>query len=408
MAECIMVGCDLHDKSMLLKIAVDREAPAVRSWGTDASAIEAMTADLKRRAQQRGARRIVFAYEACGFGWGLHDELRAAGVECHVLAPSKMERSVKHRKRKTDERDAQAILDSVRSYVLAGVELPSVWIPDLQTRDDRELVRQRLAVAEDGSALQVRIRWLLKRNGIQTVAANAWTEAYWKWLEQLTQSGELAAGASAALASLIRQLRSLEQEKERLDAQILALSRTPRFAPVVAALRRHKGVGILTAMVYLTEMGDLSRFANRQQVGSFLGLTPSSYETGQDADHKGHITHQGPTRVRKVLCQAVWSRLRAVDGERSAYDRIVAKNPKHKKIAVVARMRVLGIVLWHEGLAAQEALRAGAGGREGPREFDGTPRRQSPPLCGARRNDNSAAGPDCRRAHRIPAVGNAV
>jgi transposase len=403
-----MVGCDLHDKSMLLKIAVDREAPAVRSWGTDASAIEAMTADLKRRAQQRGARRIVFAYEACGFGWGLHDELRAAGVECHVLAPSKMERSVKHRKRKTDERDAQAILDSVRSYVLAGVELPSVWIPDLQTRDDRELVRQRLAVAEDGSALQVRIRWLLKRNGIQTVAANAWTEAYWKWLEQLTQSGELAAGASAALASLIRQLRSLEQEKERLDAQILALSRTPRFAPVVAALRRHKGVGILTAMVYLTEMGDLSRFANRQQVGSFLGLTPSSYETGQDADHKGHITHQGPTRVRKVLCQAVWSRLRAVDGERSAYDRIVAKNPKHKKIAVVARMRVLGIVLWHEGLAAQEALRAGAGGREGPREFDGTPRRQSPPLCGARRNDNSAAGPDCRRAHRIPAVGNAV
>ena len=379
MAECIMIGCDLHDKSMLLKIAMDRGAPVLRNWGTDASAVVAMIADLKRRAQQAGARRIVFAYEACGFGFLLHDELVAAGIECHVLAPSKMERSVKHRKRKTDERDAQAILDSVRSYVLAGVELPSVWIPDLLTRDDRELIRQRLAVAEDGSAIQTRIRWLLKRQGIQAAPANAWTEAYWKWLEQLMTSGELAAGASATLASLTRQLQWLDQEKKRLDAQVLAMSRQERFAPIVAALRRHKGVGILTAMVYLTEMGDLSRFANRQQVGSFLGLTPSSYETGQDADHKGHITHQGPTRVRKVLCQAVWSRLRSVDGERLAYERIVEKNPKHKKIAVVARMRVLGIVLWHEGLAAQEALRAGAGEREGPREFDGTPRRQSPP-----------------------------
>ena len=379
MAECIMVGCDLHDKSMLLKIAVDRGAPAVRSWGTGASAREAMIADLKRRAAQVGAKRIVFAYEACGFGFLLHDELVAAGIECHVLAPSKMERSAKHRKRKTDERDAQAILNQVRAFVLAGVEMPSVWIPDLQTRDDRELVRLRLAVAEDTSAIQNRIVWLLKRNGIEAAPAKAWTEAYWQWLEQLTGSGELDACASAALASLMRQVQWLWSEIERLDAQVLALSRTPRFAPVVAALRRHKGAGVLTAMVFLTEMGDLSRFANRQQVGSFLGLTPSSFETGQDADRKGHITHQGPSRVRKVLCQAVWSRLRHVEGERFAYDRIVAKNPKHKKIAVVARMRVLGIVLWHEGLAAQEALRAAVGGREGPREFDGTPRRQSPP-----------------------------
>jgi transposase len=370
-----MVGCDLHDKSMLLKIAMDRGNPVVRSWGTDVSARAAMIADLKRRAAQVGAKRIVFAYEACGFGFLLHDELAAAGIECHVLAPSKMERSAKHRKRKTDERDAQAILNYVRSYVLAGVELPSVWIPDLMTRDDRELIRLRLAVAEDGSAFQTRIRWLLKRNGIESAPAKAWTEAYWKWLEELPGSGSLRPGASATLESLMRQVQSLRSEKERLDAHVLALSRTARFAPVVSALRRHKGAGVLTAMVFLTEMGDLSRFANRQQVGSYLGLTPSSFETGQDADRKGHITHQGPSRVRKVLCQAVWSRLRTVESERYAYDRIVTRNPKHKKIAVVARMRTLGIVLWHHGLEAQLAMKAQSqprgGGRETFRAFFG-------------------------------------
>lgn len=81
MANCIMVGCDLHDKSMLLKIAVDQGKPATRSWATDAGARKAMMADLWKRARQAGADRITFVYEACGFGFRFHDELTAAGIE---------------------------------------------------------------------------------------------------------------------------------------------------------------------------------------------------------------------------------------------------------------------------------------------------------------------------------------
>lgn len=354
MATCIMTGCDLHDKSMLLRIAVDLDQPITRSWGTGALARQAMVADLRRRAARCGAARIVFAYEACGFGFGLHDELTAAGIECHVLAPSKMAKSVKHRKRKTDQFDAQLILDAIRSYVLAGVALPSVWVPDLPTRQDRELVRRRLAVAQDGAAARVRIRWLLKGHGIEAAPAKAWTDAYWAWLDLLVAE-QLPASPAAALGSLVRQVRWLESEAALLDVQIQLLSQTPRYQAPVLALCEYKGVGVLTAMVYLTELGDLRRFTNRRQVGAFLGLVPSSDESGQAADRKGHITHQGPSRVRKVLCQAVWSRLRSVDSEREAYDRIVHRNPKHKKIAVVARMRALAVKLWHTGLAAQLA-----------------------------------------------------
>lgn len=357
MAECIMVGCDLHDRTMLLKIAADRGKAAVRSWATDRSSRAKMVEDLRKRAANAGARRIVFAYEACGFGFRLHDELTAAGIEAYVLAPSKMHRSPHHRRRKTDEQDARAILNIVRSYVLAGVDMPWVWIPKPATRDDRELVRLRLAVREDRSAAMIRIRWLLKRNGIEGTGSEGWTNEYWARLQYLVRGG-LAPGAAAALSSLMRQVEWLEDEIGRLDRQVSALAATPRYAPLVAALVKRKGVGVLTAMVYLTEMGDLSRFGNRREVGSYLGLTPSSYESGEDSDRKGHITHQGPARVRKVLCQAVWSRLRSVDHERQAYDRIARKNPKHKKVAVVARMRVLGIELWHAGLDALAAMRA--------------------------------------------------
>jgi transposase len=82
-----------------------------------------------------------------------------------------------------------------------------------------------------------------------------------------------------------------------------------------------------------------------------LGLAPRSFESGDASDRKGHITRQGSSRVRKMLCQATWSRARRDPDEQQAYGRIVAKNPKHKKIAVVASMRRLAVRLWHRGRA---------------------------------------------------------
>jgi transposase len=359
MDKCIMVGCDLHDRNMLLKIAVGADKPITRSWANRSAGRAAMIADLKRRAAEAGVRRIVFAYEACGLGYVVYDELTAAGIECYILAPTRMEKSLKHIRGKTDERDAQDILERLRGWLLAGNTLPSIWVPDRQTRDDRELVRMRLDAADKKTRVKIQIRWLLKRHGIENAPADSWTTAFYAWLNQLAGS-VLPAGASAALASLLRQLDWSEQELDRLDKQVLALSRAQRYREPMAALYRQQGVGVLTAMVFLTEMGDLSRFANRYQVGSFLGLTPSSNETGESDDRKGHITRQGPGRVRKVLNQAVWSRVREGGPDYPKYQRLVARNPKHKKIAIVALMRELAVILWHVGLEAQQRAKSQA------------------------------------------------
>ncbi len=132
------------------------------------------------------------------------------------------------------------------------------------------------------------------------------------------------------------------------------MSETDRYAAASEELvERIKGVGLLTAMVFLTELGDMSRFNNRKVVGSFLGLVPSSNESGETDDHKGHITREGPARVRRVLCQATWAGVANDKREAKVYDRIVEKNPKHKKIAVVASMRRLGVLMWHIAKEAQ-------------------------------------------------------
>jgi transposase len=356
MPEYILTACDVHDKTLVLKIARGTECPQQRSFSNDPAGRSAMKAELSRQAQRVGGAQVLFAYEASGQGFGLYDELTEAGFTCYVLAPTRIERSSKHRRGKNDKQDALRILALLRGHVLGGNELPAVWIPDQQTRDDRELVRARLDAGEKLTGLKTQVQCLLKRHEVRRPAgvAKGWTSGHRQWLEQLPkQAGSgLGPGARVALRALLDQMAALERQIKTLDQAVAKLARTRRYARTAKALDALPGVGLLIAMVYLTEMGDLSRFQNRRQVAAYLGLVPSTDESGQRDDRKGHITRQGSWRVRKVLCQALWALLRADPEGRAIYERVVRRNPKHKKVAVVAGMRRLGVIMWHKGLAA--------------------------------------------------------
>jgi len=351
-----MVACDVHDETLVLKIAEGRSKARMRTVENTALGREELVRQLREQARLCGGAKVIFAYEASCQGFGLYDQMRGAGFECYVLAPTKIARSSQHRRRKTDARDADRLLELLRGYVLAGNELPSVWVPDVETRDDREIVRGRMDASEKAASVKAQVRALLKRHGQRRPEgmSKAWTQAFEAWLRGLIgPRGALPHGARVALGSLLRQKAAIEEEIARLDTEVEALAQTARYAEPTRALMSVKGVGLLTAMLFLTEMGDLSRFAGRKQIGAYLGLVPSSDESGPDADQKGHITHQGPWRVRRALCQATWARVRTDFDEKIVYERIVAKNPKHKKIAVVAAMRRLAVLLWHIGGEAQ-------------------------------------------------------
>lgn len=350
MKNYIMVGCDLHDASMVLRIAHNEGKVQTRTCSNDGEGRALVVTELWRQAQAAGGAQIVWAYEASAQGYGLHDELTEAGIACHILAPTKMERSVRRRKSKCDQKDAQAILEVLRGHLLGGNELPAVWIPDPALRDEREAVRARLDAAEKAVSVRTQVKMLLKRHGVRKPSdvGLKWTRKYKAWLLGLVNADTvMAVGARAALGSLLRQLQALEAEVAALDLTLSALAASERYRAALQELLTLKGVGVLTALVFLTEMGDLTRFGNRRQIGAYLGLVPSQDESGEANDRKGHITRQGNSRVRKLLCQAVWSRVRTDPAEREWYQGVVARNPKHKKIAVVGAMRRLGVLMWH-------------------------------------------------------------
>ena len=243
----------------------------------------------------------------------------------------------------------------VRSHVLAGTELPAVWVPDRQTRDDRETVRAREDLSQKQTVLKTQIEMLLKRSGIEKPSqlGGSRSKGYRQWLKALSEDPAWGTGLRTTLRSLIRQLEFHEREIEQLDEAIEELCEQPHLKPLVDALDAEIGVGPLAAVTYTTEVGDFGRFRRRQQIGAYWGVTPSSNESGDIQDRKGHITRQGSARVRRMLCQAYWVRVQHDPHEREVYQRLVAKNPKRKKIAVVAGMRRLSVRLWHIGRQAQ-------------------------------------------------------
>src|SRR5262249_55225945 len=86
MRQLFMVGCDLHDQSMLLMVARGRESAQRISVKNDSAGRIQMISKLKALAE---GSEVIFVYEASGQGFGLHDQLTAAGIQCFVLAPTK-------------------------------------------------------------------------------------------------------------------------------------------------------------------------------------------------------------------------------------------------------------------------------------------------------------------------------
>lgn len=353
----IFCAIDVHQESMLAGIALDRGKPAFTSWETDDDSLLGLAEHLLELSQRHPNGEVRVVYEASGCGFRLADILMDHGIWVAVLAPTNLPQTLKSRRSKTDKKDAVRLLDVLRSHVLAGADLPSVWIPPAQVRDDREIVRRRLALKERGADVKNAILGLLRRYGIKKPEGlkNNWTQKHLAWLKRLVK--ELEHGAGVQLDSLLRELEFFEVECEKLDLEVEKLGCEERYRDKREALTGIKGISDLTAMVFLTELGDLSRFANRRKFGNYLGLTPRTWESGEQDDRKGKISKLGPARVRKVLNQAAWSAVRWSPYWREWFEVRAPKNKitnkrKHGKRFIVAVMRKLSIEMWHVALAA--------------------------------------------------------
>jgi len=93
--------------------------------------------------------------------------------------------------------------------------------------------------------------------------------------------------------------RVLEQIEEQIDAFDEQLKQLAKKYPDVDVVAQPKGVGILTALVFLLTLEDKTRFSKSRTVGAFIGFNPKRDQSG-DCDKQLGITKTGDAFMRRL------------------------------------------------------------------------------------------------------------
>lgn len=291
----VFIGIDTSKLRNAVAIAEGGRNGEVRYLGEIANTEAATSKLVKKLAAQH--RQLTFCYEAGPTGYGLHRLIKTLGHECVVVAPSLIPKKPGDRV-KTNRRDALNLAKLLR----AG-ELTAIWVPDARHEAMRDLVRAREAAVDDLKSKRQQVLSLLLRLGRHFTGKRTWTRAHMNWLV----SQKLAHREQRiAFEELLLAVRQADERVIRLERAIAAAVPDWSLAAVVKALMAVRGLDLISATIFLAEIGDLSRFATPRQLMAYLGLVPGEESTG-DRVWRGGITKAGNHRARRILVECAWS-----------------------------------------------------------------------------------------------------
>jgi transposase len=322
------VGFDSSKLRNAVAIADGGRTGEVRFLGEIDNA-EAATAKLVKKLAAK-YQRVTFCYEAGPTGYGLYRQIKGLGHECIVAAPSLIPKRPGD-KVKTNRRDAVSLAKLLR----AG-ELTAVWVPDRHHEAMRDLVRAREAAMLDLRSKRQRVSALLLRQGRPYAGRNPWTKAHMNWLTSQTFDYP---EQRIAFEEMMLAIRQAQERLDRLEQAIRGAVPDWSLAEAATALMAMRGIDLIAATTFLTEVGDLSRFQTPHQLMAYLGLVPSEASTGNTIK-RGPITKAGNRRARRMLVECAWSYQHPPRVGRAKQQKVDAASPAVREIAWKAQCRL--------------------------------------------------------------------
>jgi len=263
----------------------------------------------------------------CGWRW-VAALLEEAGVEVHPANVNKV-RLIAESTQKHDLGDARALANLLRlGYLPESYRVPdSIYELRLFLRHRAYLVRLRVSAKNrlHGMATAVGLHRIARRN-------------------PLSKAGKagIMAGDDMSMKELHTLIEELDRRVVECDARCEEIA---KGEPLVPILRSMPGIGIITALTVIAEVGDFTRFASTKHISSFSGLIPRQRSSGESVRF-GHITNQGSRTLRMIMVEASF-RIRPTNAP-ELYAFVARLAPVcGKKRARIALARKMLCILWH-------------------------------------------------------------
>ncbi len=245
--------------------------------------------------QERAPCRVLM--EACGSAhyWGR--SLVARGFEVVLLPAHSVTPYVQ--RGKTDERDAEGLLEAVKS--------PRVHPVSLKSRDQQMILSLHRVREQWKNTRTMRIngmRGLLREFGITcTTGAERFLRALPFLLQE--QQDELPPRVRSLLWQMHQEVRDLEARIESVEKELKAIAQEN---DTLTALLEIPGIGLLTATALYASVGNIHLFQSGRHLASWLGITPREHSTGSRR-RLGRISKQGDAYLRTLLIHGARSLL---------------------------------------------------------------------------------------------------
>ena len=248
---------------------------------------------------------------------------------------------------KTDRNDARGIAEVMRCGIYREVQLKCRSLRKMSAL----LTSRRQLVAQRGQIL-VSVRGILKPFGIRLGSISktkTGIELLWERIAKM----DLEAHVLLGIKSLLHAVRAIIESLTELDKQVKACTEDEPMAKLLMTI---PGVGPVTTLKYLVEVGDPKRFKKSRSVGAYVGLPPKQYASGETRK-QGRISKCGCKDLRSLLVEAAivlmtrtksWSKLKAWGLK------LMKKNGLKKAATAVARK--LAVVM-HQMLLKNEPFR---------------------------------------------------
>src|ERR1035437_5110374 len=247
------------------------------------------------------------AYEAGFCGYWIHDKLLSFGIKSIVVNPADIPTTDKERVQKDDSRD-------------------------------RSLLRTRSMLVRDLTRYKNRIKSFLYFYGISlddsfNNTQSHWTNRFIKWLESIHTGEE---SGKETLRVLIAEVKHLRTSILDVNRQIRLLSQTEEYNESVTLLKSIPGIGLITAMIILTELETINRFRNIDKMCGYIGLVPSTKSSGEK-EKTGDITPRGHSVLRTALIESSWMAIRNDPSLMKSYLSYCKRMEPNKAIVKIAK-----------------------------------------------------------------------
>jgi transposase len=320
-----MAGIDLHSNNVMIGI-VDQNGRRLKHQKADCDLqqVDKILKPFKRRLKS-------IAVESTYNWYWLVDGLRALSYPVVLANPAKIDQysGIKHA---DDKNDAYFLAELQRLNIL-----PTGYIYDPQLRPVRDLLRRRLSLVHQRTALMVSFKSLYVRTTGQTMSLSR--------LKGMAVPEAIALyehPANQLIAKVQKEhIEQLSQSIERIEKAVL---KSARELPYYDKLNTLPGVGKILGMTITMEVGQISRFDHPGNFASYCRAVDSRRLSNEK--HKGDNNRKcGNKHLSWAFVEAANFARRSDERCRRWFDRKAARTST--VIATKALACKLAKAAWH-------------------------------------------------------------